>query len=349
MLGSYSHIFSISIHTEFIHFQWDIHKTISISNRRKESKSIIYRRQESKWEFTWLIAINVWQTGQGTNSSFTVGFSSRLSSKETISTILAADSFLIGDVVGISDWIFDPVARDDVDHGVFVEDPPTPPPSKRPCPLKGVNDVTGRDTTPPWVGLALFDGGDVSVDAIDGDLTVMVELPLFFVAPTNPATVLPFADGFDELKYPEMDFPLATLWIRSVPLVPGPLTGLLNAGRVLFKGDDGVLLVTVALEEPAMGLERKPRMSRAPDVISTFCFFEPLIGEKDGMNTYVCMSRIAGFNHTWSRFILTVAFLLFDAIVFRFFDFDIRSITGCFVASPPHIIGSRSSVHRSLD
>lgn len=169
---------------------------------------------------------DIWQTGQGTNVS--VGFSLRLSSRETISTILGV-SFLIIDDVG-SDWILDVDGCVDVDHGVFVEGPP---PSKRPCPLKGTNDVTGvgRDTTPPCVGLALF-GEVVSGDEPDGAFTVMVELPLFFVAPTNPATAFPFTDGFDELKYPEMFFSLLGVFIATFLFAAASFTGgLLGLSR----------------------------------------------------------------------------------------------------------------------
>lgn len=163
---------------------------------------------------TWLIAISDWQTGQATNSSF--GIISRLSSNDTTSTILT-DSGLMDDIGRVLDGLG--LAGGDFFCG-------GPPPRSRPCPLNGMNDVVGVgfDTTPPCVGLASFPSAS-SGDATDGDLTVIVELPLFLTIPI-PVTAFPLTELLlDEPKYPDKVLPLPT-GLVFLPTIPLPLTGV---------------------------------------------------------------------------------------------------------------------------
>lgn len=156
-----------------------------------------------------------------------------------ISTFFGTDSVLM-DVTGRLSvgWTLLGLAGE----GIFLGGPL---PKRRPCPPKGMNDVegVGRATIPPCVGLAFF-GTSVSDDPTDGDLTVIVELPLFLtIPPTNPVTVLPLIELalFDELKYPEMGLPLAGLLCFPLwPFKMFPFTGLifLAVGCELFKGVD---------------------------------------------------------------------------------------------------------------
>ena len=104
-----------------------------------------------------------------------------------------------------------------------------PPPRSRPCPVKGINDVMdgGFDTMPPCVGLASF-GSLVSGDPADGDVTVIVELPLFFTVPAKPVTVFPLPEVVEVVKYPDIAFPLGGLtFLSGNPVQAFPFTGLL--------------------------------------------------------------------------------------------------------------------------
>lgn len=150
------------------------------------------------------------------------------------------------------------------------------PPKRFPCPVKGIKDDkdVGLDTMPPCVGLA-SSGLTVFADPTDGDVTVTVELPLFFTIPTKPVTVFPLLGLLDVPKYPDIGLSLEGLaFLPENPVVDFPFEVLFDCG--FGRGLATFAAVTNALlvEGPEVGEARKPRISREPDGISIFCFLE---------------------------------------------------------------------------
>jgi hypothetical protein len=77
------------------------------------------------------------------------------------------------------------------------------------------------------VGLASF-GSVGPADPAEGDVTVIVELPLFFTVPAKPVTVFPLSEVVEVLKYPEIVFSLAGLtFLPENPFHAFPFEGLL--------------------------------------------------------------------------------------------------------------------------
>lgn len=187
-------------------------------------------KHESRWEFISKSGTEVWHTGHGADCTPSSAGWTRLSSNSIISIVLGRFN---------CDW---------EDEGTLLFSPPR----TRPWPLKGMKvfDVVGLETTPPWVGLAIWLDSDWSRwFSSAGDLIVIVELPLFFTALLVPTILLPFT---------VLDF---------VPLLPW--------GRTSWEGN--VLSIDLLLDGGLVA--KKPRMSRVPGGASIFGFLDSV---KDG-------------------------------------------------------------------